>query len=278
VLDPRTRSATGSGSGADDEHRTLPARCPFQVTRPVTRPGAAAAGAGRRRRAGRAGRRARRRAPWPAPWRWAGRGRRRRSRGPVRRPAGPAGRRCARGRRPGRRDAGTRVPDREQGFGVVVFDGDAESAAGGGVSAGVVQRFVTILPLHLSGDGAGAAAPGLCRLGVHQLPARIYWWTLYGAALAAVLVFRLGLPGWRSAYHRLRVLTVIPEAAGCGVGADQGPPARPAAARAGQFFLWRFLDGPGWTRANPYSLSAQPSRDQLRLTVQAVGDATAGCC
>jgi ferredoxin-NADP reductase len=87
-----------------------------------------------------------------------------------------------------------------------------------------------------------------------------------------VLVFRLGLPGWRSAYHRLRVLAVVPEAPGVVSVLIRGHRLDRLPARAGQFFLWRFLDGPGWTRANPYSLSAQPSRDQLRLTVQAVGD------
>jgi hypothetical protein len=41
-------------------------------------------------------------------------------------------------------------------------------------------------------------------------------------------------------------------------------------ARAGQFFNWRFLDGPGWSRAHPYSLSAAPRRDWLRITVKDV--------
>jgi ferredoxin-NADP reductase len=40
----------------------------------------------------------------------------------------------------------------------------------------------------------------------------------------------------------------------------------------GQFFSWRFLTGPGWTRANPYSLSAAPDGRSLRITVQGVGD------
>jgi ferredoxin-NADP reductase len=42
--------------------------------------------------------------------------------------------------------------------------------------------------------------------------------------------------------------------------------------RAGQFFLWRFLDGPGWSRAHPYSLSAAPRVDALRITVKSLGD------
>jgi predicted ferric reductase len=45
-------------------------------------------------------------------------------------------------------------------------------------------------------------------------------------------------------------------------------------ARAGQFFLWRFRGRPGWTRANPFSLSAAPRSDLLRITVKDVGDAT----
>jgi ferredoxin-NADP reductase len=40
----------------------------------------------------------------------------------------------------------------------------------------------------------------------------------------------------------------------------------------GQFFVWRFLDGPGWSRAHPYSLSAAPSPDLLRITVKDLGD------
>jgi ferredoxin-NADP reductase len=42
--------------------------------------------------------------------------------------------------------------------------------------------------------------------------------------------------------------------------------------RAGQFFHWRFLDGRGWSRANPYSLSATPTGDLLRITVKDLGD------
>jgi len=43
-------------------------------------------------------------------------------------------------------------------------------------------------------------------------------------------------------------------------------------ARAGQFFRWRFLgEGMGWT-STPYSLSAPPRRDRMRITVKALGD------
>jgi ferredoxin-NADP reductase len=41
---------------------------------------------------------------------------------------------------------------------------------------------------------------------------------------------------------------------------------------AGQFFTFRFLSGPGWTRAHPYSLSAAPDGRSLRITAKALGD------
>jgi ferredoxin-NADP reductase len=44
---------------------------------------------------------------------------------------------------------------------------------------------------------------------------------------------------------------------------------------AGQFLNWRFLTGPGWTRAHPYSLPAAPDGRSLRITVKALGDGSA---
>jgi predicted ferric reductase len=105
--------------------------------------------------------------------------------------------------------------------------------------------------------------------------ASAYWWTLYAAALAAVLLFRIGVPLWRSWYHHLEVHKVVSEGPGTvsvylrGRHLDQLP------VRAGQFFLWRFLAGPGWTRAHPYTLSAVPRTDRLRITVKNLGDASA---
>ena len=102
--------------------------------------------------------------------------------------------------------------------------------------------------------------------------ARAYWWTLYAAALGSVLAFRIGLPVAVNLRHRLRVRTVVPEAPGvvsvylAGRNLDRLP------VRAGQFFVFRFLDGPGWSRGNPYSLSAAPTRDGLRITVKDLGE------
>ena len=46
-------------------------------------------------------------------------------------------------------------------------------------------------------------------------------------------------------------------------------------ARAGQFFLWRFLTAALWGTAHPFSLSAAPDGRSLRITVKGLGDHTA---
>jgi predicted ferric reductase len=102
--------------------------------------------------------------------------------------------------------------------------------------------------------------------------ATAYWWTAYGGAAAAVLVYRLGVPAWRSLRHRLTVVGVVPEAPGVYSVYLRGRRLDRLPARAGQFFQWRFLTGPGWTRAHPYSLSAAPRPDLLRITIKDLGD------
>jgi predicted ferric reductase len=138
------------------------------------------------------------------------------------------------------------------------------------------QRYETWHLIHLYAYlGVGLALPHQLWTGADfasSAAARLYWWGLYGAALAAVVVFRLGLPAWRSAYHRLRVHAVVPEAPGVVSVYLSGHRLGRLPARAGQFFLWRFLDGPGWSRAHPYTLSSAPADDLLRITVKDLGD------
>ncbi|MFF0378055.1 ferredoxin reductase family protein [Actinoplanes missouriensis] len=102
--------------------------------------------------------------------------------------------------------------------------------------------------------------------------ARAYWWTLYAVALVAVVVHRLGVPAWRNWWHRLVVTRVVPEGPGLTSVYLTGENLTGLTVRAGQFFHWRFLDGPGWTRSNPFSLSAAPQPDSLRITVKNSGD------
>lgn len=123
--------------------------------------------------------------------------------------------------------------------------------------------------------GAGLALP-------HQLwaggtlrasdAASAYWLTLYGAALACTLAFRVVLPLARSWHQRLTVSHVVVEAPGVVSVHLTGPRLRRLRVAAGQWFVWRFRTGEGWTRGHPLSLSAAPSADGLRVTLDVSGD------
>lgn len=127
--------------------------------------------------------------------------------------------------------------------------------------------------LHLYGYlGVGLALPHQLWTGQEFLTsaaATVYWWSLWAAAATGILVWRIGVPLWRSARHRLRVTSVVPEGGDvvsvylAGRDLDRLP------VRAGQFLGWRFLNRSGWTRGNPYSLSAAPDGRSLRITVRA---------
>ncbi len=108
----------------------------------------------------------------------------------------------------------------------------------------------------------------------HSPIARIYWWSLYIAALGAILIWRVGVPLWRTYSHRMRVERVVPEGPGVVSVVVRGR-RLDRLAGAGQFLTWRFRDRGGWTRGNPYSLSAVPTRDRVRITVKALGDNSA---
>ncbi|MET7423685.1 ferric reductase-like transmembrane domain-containing protein [Dactylosporangium sp. NPDC005555] len=104
---------------------------------------------------------------------------------------------------------------------------------------------------------------------------RVYWWTLYVASAGAVVLYRLVLPAWRNWRHRLVVDRVVSEGAGLTSVYLRGQALDRLPVRAGQFFQWRFLDGPGWSRAHPFSLSATPHTGVLRITVKDLGDGSA---
>ncbi|MCU1682681.1 MAG: putative ferric reductase [Amycolatopsis sp.] len=104
---------------------------------------------------------------------------------------------------------------------------------------------------------------------------RVYWWGLYGTALAAVLAFRLILPVSRGLRHNLRVTSVVRESHDVVSIHVSGRQLDTLPARSGQFFLWRFLTKDQWWQAHPYSLSAMPDGRSLRITVKALGDGSA---
>lgn len=103
--------------------------------------------------------------------------------------------------------------------------------------------------------------------------ATAFWYALYLGVAALVLWFRILAPVRLNLRHRLRVHSVQKEAPGVYSVVVQGRRIGELGAQAGQFFRWRFFggDGMGWT-STPYSLSAPPRGDLLRITVKALGD------
>ena len=127
--------------------------------------------------------------------------------------------------------------------------------------------------------GVGLALPHQLWAGqelMSSTAASVYWWTLWGAAAGAVLVWRVGIPLYRNVIHRLQVVEVVRESHETVSVVMTGRRLDRLPVVAGQFFVWRFLDAPGWTRGHPYSLSAAPTGDRLRITVKDLGDASRG--
>jgi predicted ferric reductase len=122
--------------------------------------------------------------------------------------------------------------------------------------------------------GVGLALPHELWAGGDFLSSRaatFYWCGFYAVVAGAVLLFRILVPVWRNLRHRLVVDHVAAEGHDLTSVYLRGRRLDRLPVRAGQFFLWRFLDGPGWSRAHPYSLSATPQGDLLRITVKALG-------
>ncbi|MGW1542547.1 ferredoxin reductase family protein [Streptomyces sp. NPDC002309] len=106
--------------------------------------------------------------------------------------------------------------------------------------------------------------------------ASAYWWVMWLFAFGALLTGRLVMPLWRNSYHRFRVAAVVPESDNVVSVYVTGRHLDRLPARAGQFCIWRFPGHHHWWLANPFSLSAAPDGQQLRLTAKAVGSASAG--
>ena len=123
--------------------------------------------------------------------------------------------------------------------------------------------------------GVGLALPHQLWTGQQFLgsPGRtVFWWTAWAVAAGAILVWRVGVPAYRTVRHDLRVTSVVREADGVVSVYVTGRDLEALRVEAGQFFTWRFLAGRGWSRAHPYSLSAAPDGRSLRITVKDLGD------
>ncbi|AVV47667.1 ferredoxin reductase family protein [Streptomyces sp. ID05-04B] len=110
---------------------------------------------------------------------------------------------------------------------------------------------------------------------VGSRPAQAAWYALYLGAAALVVWFRVLAPVRLNLRHRLRVDSVHREAPGVYSVVVRGRRLDEMGARPGQFLRWRFLtEGMRWT-STPYSLSAPPRPDLLRITIKALGDHSA---
>jgi predicted ferric reductase len=107
---------------------------------------------------------------------------------------------------------------------------------------------------------------------VTNRPARVLWSAMYIAVAALLFWFRLTRPLAQALRHRMRVVEVRRESPDTVSVWLTGRHLDELAVESGQFFRWRFLTTGMWWAANPYSLSAPPRPDLLRITVKASGD------
>jgi predicted ferric reductase len=102
--------------------------------------------------------------------------------------------------------------------------------------------------------------------------ARAFWVVIWASTAGVVLVCRVGLPVWRTLYHRLRVVEVRPEGQGVVSVICAGKHLEHLPVVGGQFLQWRFLTSGLWWQAHPYSVSALPRPPFIRITIKELGD------
>src|SRR5437763_6134541 len=139
-------------------------------------------------------------------------------------------------------------------------------------------RYETWYAVHL------AAYAGVALAWFHQIPtgnelvldhgAADYWRALYVATLVLLVCFRIIAPLVGAFRYRLRVAEVATESPGVVSVTMTGRNLDRLQARAGQFFIWRFLTRDRWLSPHPFSLSRAPDGRSLRITVKALGDFT----
>jgi ferredoxin-NADP reductase len=102
--------------------------------------------------------------------------------------------------------------------------------------------------------------------------ARVAWSALYAVIGGLLLWYRVITPLRRSARHQFAVQSIRPEAPGIVSVLISGREFDHLRAEPGQFFRFRFLTRELWWQSHPYSLSAMPQPDLMRITVKALGD------
>jgi predicted ferric reductase len=129
-------------------------------------------------------------------------------------------------------------------------------------------HLYTYLAIALAFSHQFADGPAFCS----SLAARVAWSALYAGVGALIVWFRIITPLRSAARHRFTVQGVRPEAPGIVSVFITGRDFDRLRAEPGQFFRWRFLTRELWWQSHPYSLSAMPRADLMRITVKASGD------
>jgi predicted ferric reductase len=102
----------------------------------------------------------------------------------------------------------------------------------------------------------------------------VFWPGLSALVISTLVWGRLIEPFLLNARHRFEVAEVVSEGVNTFSIYIDGKKLDKLPAQAGQFMRWRFLTRNGWWQSHPFSLSAAPNKEWLRLTVTAVGGHT----
>ncbi|MDR6620182.1 ferredoxin reductase family protein [Sinomonas atrocyanea] len=104
---------------------------------------------------------------------------------------------------------------------------------------------------------------------------RLYWEVFYWGVVVALVWFRVVTPLVRTWRHQLTVTQVTQEGAGVVSIEMTGLRLHELTGEGGRFFIWRFLAPGLWWHAHPFSLSAEPRGDALRITLRSLGRGSA---
>src|SRR5580698_10631920 len=107
---------------------------------------------------------------------------------------------------------------------------------------------------------------------VNNLAARFWWSAMYLTVAVLIIWYRFVAPLRSFARHGFHVIGVRQEGPGIVSVYIGGSRLDELDAEPGQFFRWRFLTRSMWWSSHPYSLSAAPGKDVLRITVKDLGD------
>ncbi len=102
-----------------------------------------------------------------------------------------------------------------------------------------------------------------------------FWVVAWLLTAGVIIVFRVAIPIYRSCSLKLKVVEVKEENDSVVSIICRGHDVNRLRMDGGQFFCWRFLTKGLWYQSHPFSLSALPRGDFIRLTVKDAGDFSA---